>query len=506
MSGVADNTPVVIGVGQFSERVGEPGYVERSHMDLAGAALAAAIADAGASQPLSPALDTLAAIRQFEISATRYSAPFGHADNVPRAIASRVGANPARAILDIVGGQGPQKLVGELAAEIAAGRSKMAAVVGAEAISTMRSILGRGETRDWSETHGGTIEDRGTGYDGMVDKTSLLHGVGAPIAGYAIAENVRRERLGLSLEDYRGEIARLFAPFTRVAAANPHAAAPTERSVVELATLTERNRLVAEPYGRLVVARDQVNQGGAVLLASAGEARRLGVPEDRWVHIHGVADCAEPSMLTRESMERSPAAVAAISTALDIAGTDWAGISHTDLYSCFAIPVFNLLDAFGLERDDPRGWTLTGGLPFFGGAGNNYSAHGIAEAVQRCRQHPGTRALVGANGGIMSKYAAGIYSTAPADWSESRWQSLAKIKPVVEVIDAPNGEGEVESFTIQPGKHGETATLVARMNGARAMANSTDPATCAGLRSGLVTGRKVRLESGENGVNAFWFV
>ena len=86
MSGVADNTPVVIGVGQFSERVGEPGYGERSHMDLAGAALAAAIADAGASQPLAPALDTLAAIRQFEISATRYSAPFGHADNVPRAM------------------------------------------------------------------------------------------------------------------------------------------------------------------------------------------------------------------------------------------------------------------------------------------------------------------------------------------------------------------------------------------------------------------------------------
>jgi hypothetical protein len=53
----------------------------------------------------------------------------------------RVGANPARAILEVVGGQGPQKLVGELAAEIAAGRSKMAAVVGSEAISTMRAVL-----------------------------------------------------------------------------------------------------------------------------------------------------------------------------------------------------------------------------------------------------------------------------------------------------------------------------------------------------------------------------
>ena len=38
-----DNTPVIIGVGQVSERVGEPGYAELSHMDLAGAALKAAL-------------------------------------------------------------------------------------------------------------------------------------------------------------------------------------------------------------------------------------------------------------------------------------------------------------------------------------------------------------------------------------------------------------------------------------------------------------------------------
>ncbi len=501
-----DNTPVIIGVGQYSERVGEPGYAEMSHMDLGGAALKAAFADAQAAQDLGPALDTLAAIRQFEISATRYSAPFGHANNTPRAIASRAGANPARAILEVVGGQGPQRLVGELAAEIAAGRSKMAAVVGSEAISTMRALMSRGEKRDWSEHHEGSLEDRGPGYDGVVDRTSIKHGVGAPIAGYAIAENVRRERLGLSLDDYRLEIGKLFAPFTQVAAANPHSAAPTARSAEELATLTERNRLVAEPYGRLVVARDQVNQGGAIVIASVAEARRLGVPESRWVHIHGVADCAEPSMMSRENLEKSPAAVAAISTALEVAGKSWENISAVDLYSCFAIPVFNLLDAFGLDRDDPRGWTLTGGLPFFGGAGNNYSAHGIAEAVQRCRAAPGSFTLVGANGGIMSKYAAGVYSTEAADWSQSRWQSLDKVKPKFDVLDSHDGEAVAESFTIQPLRDGETATIVARVGNARVLANSQDPSICAELRSGKVNGRKIHVEAGEDDVNRFRFV
>ena len=532
-----DNTPVIIGVGQVSERVGEEGYLERSPMDLAGAALKAAFADAHAKRSLPHALDTIVGVRQFEQSATRYSAPFGCADNVPRAIARRVGANPLHAIHEVVGGDRPQRLVGELAAEIAAGRSKVAAIAGAEALSTMRALLARGETRNWSEHRRGDIEDRGPGLEGdlaaiagsiqgpgrersyqdtqvdrgpglegMADRTAHKHGVAAPIFAYPLAENVRRERLGLSLADYRQEIGRLFAPFTRVAASNPHSAAPKVWSAEELATLTERNRLVAEPYGRLIVARDQVNQGAAVVLASVAEARRLGVPEERWVYIHGVADCAEPTLLSRASMEQSPAAVAAISSALELAGIGWEKLSAVDLYSCFAIPVFNLLDAFGLDRDDPRGWTLTGGLPFFGGAGNNYSSHGIAEAVARCRAVPGSFALVGANGGTMSKYAAGVYSTAPAEWRASRWHSLEKIKPVFDVLDAHDGEAVAESFTIIPGKHGETATLVARVGAARVLANSSDPGVCAALRSGKVAGRPVRIEEGENGVNRFWFI
>jgi acetyl-CoA C-acetyltransferase len=506
VSQVADNTPVIIGVGQVSERVGDEGYAELSHMDLAGAALKAALADARAKRSLAKALDTLVAVRQFEQSATRYMAPFGCANNVPRAIARRVGANPGRAIHEVVGGDRPQRLVGELAAEIAAGRSKLAAIAGAEALSTVRALMGRGETRDWSERRRGSQEDRGPSYGDALDKTALIHGVAAPIGGYPIAENVRRERLGLSLADYRLEIGKLFAPFTRVAAKNPHSAAPTVWSAEELATLSERNRLIAEPYGRLVVSRDQVNQGAAIVLASVGEARRLGVPSDRWVYIHGVADCAEPTLLSRENMEQSPAAVAAISTALELAGASFENLAATDLYSCFAIPVFNLLDAFALDRDDPRGWTLTGGLPFFGGAGNNYSSHAIAEAVQRCRANPGGKVLVGANGGIMSKYAAGVYSTQPADWSASRWQSMGKIKPHFAVLDTHDGEAVGESFTIQPGKGGETATLVARVGDARVLANSADPAICAELRARKVSGRPVRIEEGESGANRFWFV
>ena len=53
------------------------------------------------------------------------------------------------------------------------------------------------------------------------------------------------------------------------------------------------------------------------------------------------------------------------------------------------MPVFNICDGMGIAPDDPRGLTLTGGLPFFGGAGNNYSMHGVAETMAKCEARQG---------------------------------------------------------------------------------------------------------------------
>ena len=86
------------------------------------------------------------------------------------------------------------------------------------------------------------------------------------------------------------------------------------------------------------------------------------------------------------------------------------------------------------------------------------------------------------------------------------WTSLDKIKPAFDVLDAHDGEAVAESFTIQPGKAGEVATIAAKVGKARVLANSTDPAVCAELRKGKVSGRAVRIEEGEGGVNRFWFI
>jgi len=255
----------------------------------------------------------------------------------------------------------------------------------------------------------------------------------------------------------------LFAPFTKVAAQNPLSAAPEERSAEELATVTERNRMIADPYTRFLVARDQVNQGAAVLLMSVGAARRLGVDQSRWVFLHGQADLRERDLLQRADLGQAPAAVTAVRHALEVAGLSLDDVDFFDFYSCFPIAVSNITETLGLSPDDPRGLTLTGGLPFFGGAGNNYSMHAIAEAVGRVRSKPGSYALVSANGGVVSKTSVGIYCTTPTALKPDNSADLQREINALESpahVAHPRGWATIEAYTVVHGRGGEKTGIV----------------------------------------------
>jgi len=358
----------VIGVGQVAERIEDPGYAGLSPIDLAVGAARAAVADSQADGvALIAAVDTIAATRQFENSSPRAVAPLGKSTKFPLSVAHRLGAAPRRAVLDVVGGQSPQQLVSGFSRAIEAGLSDVVLLVGAEAISTIRHYARAEHKPDFSDDPAGQIEDRGFGLTGLVTPALAAHGMGAPSTQYALLENARRAAQGRGREEYAAAMGELLAPFTKVAAKNPFSAAPVQRSADELVTVTERNRMIADPYPRFVVARDQVNQAAAVLLASVGAAQRLGVARDKWVFLHGQANLVERSLLERAVLGEAPSAVAAVRHALQVAHLGVDDIDFFDFYSCFPIAVFNIIDAIGLSASDPRGLTLTGGLPFFGG-------------------------------------------------------------------------------------------------------------------------------------------
>ncbi|HWI44029.1 MAG TPA: acetyl-CoA acetyltransferase [Nocardioides sp.] len=476
-------TPVLVGVGQCAERIDDPGYERLSAADLAGRAATAALLDAGAgvdSGGLAAAIDTVVGVRQFENSTPISVAPLGRSDNFPRAVARRIGADPAHAILDVVGGQAPQALVTELAGAIAAGEREVVLLAGAEAISTARHLADAEDRPDFTEAVGGQLEDRGAGLRGLVFWQTVVHGLLDAPAQYALFENARRARLGLSREEYAAQMGALFAPFTEVAAANPLSAAPDVRTARELVTPTERNRAIVDPYPRFLVARDQVNQGAAVLLMSVAAAARHGVPEDRWVFLHGHADVRSRDFFERDDLSAYPAAGLAVRHALEVAGATLDTVTGFDLYSCFPIAVSSVLDDLRLAPEDPRGFTLTGGLPFFGGAGNNYSMHAIAEAVERCRSSVDELVLVGANGGMLSKYSVGLYSSRPVPWREDdsvRLQAELDARPAPPHEPHPEGWATVESYTVRFGRDGHGACVVVgrlEETGARFMANALE--------------------------------
>ena len=478
-------TPVLVGVGQASERLDDPAYGQHSPVELAARAGRRALEDCSARdlRAVAGVIDVVAAVRQFEISTPWAQAPLGRSDNVPRSIALRIGADPRRAVLEITGGQSPQSLVNEFAGEIAAGHADVVLLAGAEAISTTRALAPDG-TRvegapDWSEHVDGSLEDRGYGLTGLFSDDSVRHGLVDAPSHYALFETARRARLGQTRREHVHAMAELFAPFSRVAAGNPHAAAPTERTVEELETPSARNRPIADPYTRLLVARDQVNQAAAVLLMSAEAAERLGVPRDRWVFLPGHADLRERDLLDRADLSTSPAAGLAARHALQVAGIGLDDVAWIDLYSCFPIAVSTVCASLGLRPDDRRGLTLTGGLPFFGGAGNDYSMHAIAEVVLRARDDPSGHGLVCANGGFLSKHSVGVYSARPSAWradGSSRLQAEVDGWSTPAQVVSAQGPATIETCTVAHRRDGRTGIVVGRLDsdGSRFLATRTD--------------------------------
>ena len=188
-----DNTPVIVGVGQASERITDPGYQGWSAVELAAEAARAALQDTGVdAAAVAAVIDTVAATRQFENSSPQVRAPLGRSNNFPRSVANRVGVKPARAILETAGGQTPQHLVTEMCRTIAGGHSAAALVFGAEAISTVLHLGGTDNPPDFTENIDGDLEDRGYGLRGMVSVFRVSHGLTDAPSQYALFENARR--------------------------------------------------------------------------------------------------------------------------------------------------------------------------------------------------------------------------------------------------------------------------------------------------------------------------
>lgn len=496
------NTPIIVGTGQHTWRETN---AARTPLDALHAAGATAIADAG-SGGLARAIDAIGMVRFIADTTPGVGALFPR--DPGNALAQRLGIEHPAVFQGTIGGNTPQYLVNHFAGKLARGEHAAVLLAGAELLATLFSVLRSGEDISAWADHAQEPPTLGSEREGHTI-AEQAHGLYEPINTYPLFENSLRHHLGRSREEHTALIAQLCSRMSRVAANNPHAWRPVFQSSEQISTVAKNNRYIGYPYTRAMNPILEVDMAAAVILTTVGRARELGIDQSKWIYWRAGADVNDIWYVSeRPSLHSSPAvnmAWRAVSTQSGITLDD---ITHFDLYSCFPSAVQVACNEIGLHPLDERGVTVTGGLPCFGGPGNNYSLHAIAQMAERLRDGGAGHGLVTANGMYLTKHSLGIYSTEPPtrDWQDSGSDALQQridAAPRLTVASDPAGQATIETYTVAFDREGPRRGIVIARNaaGERIVANTAaDAATLQQLLAQDPIGHsgRVRVQDGIN--------
>ncbi len=501
---IEPSTPVVVGVGQVTNLPGTEGngaLTDRPEpLQLLVAAVQAAVEDCDGAAPggTAPAGRALLA----RTGSLRIANPLSWSYLDPGALAAEaLGIEPPEILVTTTGGNSPQALVNATALAIGRGDLDVAVIAGADCHYTQAAARRHADrpVLPWTVQPADTAPPALFGSDRHgTTEAEDDRGLDLPIHVFPLFENALRAAAGRTPEEHEAYLGALWSRLSAVAATNPYAWLREARTAEELTTPTETNRMVAHPYPKLLTANLQVDQGAAVIVCSAAAADAAGVPRDRWVFPRAGADAEDHWFLShRADFHSSPAIRLAGRSALALAGTSVDEVAHVDLYSCFPSAVTIAADELGLPTDDPaRPLTVTGGLTFAGGPGNNYGTHALATLVDTLRRDPGSLGLLTGLGWYLSKHSIGVYGTdpgrtggdgpVPTDTKVERAGGFAWADPQVAVGALPQcppdadatGEVTVETYSVVFDREGAPAWAVVAcctLEGRRSWARVTDP-------------------------------
>ena len=423
-------------------------------------------------------------------------------------LAAALGAAPRHRLYSGIGGTTPQVLVNDTAVAMRRGELELALICSAEALATVRAAKKRGERLPWSHR-------QSTPFPWEPPHASELnHEVVQAWETFPLWDTARRARRGATLADDAAEAAAVMAAMTPVAAANPHA---WRREVLDAATVgtpTAANRYVGWPYTKHEVAVMDVDMSAALLLATREKADALGVGEDRRIYLSGWGYAEDPATVAeRTDMSRSMGMAVAGRHALDRAGVGLADIDAFDLYSCFPSSIRLGCDALGLALDDPRGLTMTGGLPYAGGPASGYVTHSIAAAYDLLSAGRG-HALITGVGMHMAKHVAAVWSAEPtapteaaAEQPDSDLQAEVEAgQPRRPVLTEYSGPATVVAYTVAHGRDGsaERGLVVLDTPDARAVARVHDAGLLADAEARELVGQAVTVSTDGKRNEARW--
>jgi acetyl-CoA C-acetyltransferase len=468
-------TPILVGVGQITDRPGERNDPDEPHepLGLMVRAIRAALADTGGSSSrLLSAVGSIRTVRSFQ-----WPVPDPGA-----LVSAELGIAPRESLCSSNGGTTPQAYMADSASQIASGRLDAVIVVGAECGYTRAKAHRSGEWVTWTSQDPDTPPAQPFGIERPpATELEAARGVQVPVHAYPLIENAIRMEAGWTLSEHRARIGSLWSRFSEAAAANPYAWFRSPLSAVEVIQPSPTNRMVAFPYPKLCTANIQVDQGAAYICCAAETAQAAGVPKERWIFPVSSAEANDHWFLSeRAELSRSPAIRLAGEAALELAGIGIDDVAVADLYSCFPCVVQIAARELGIDIDgDTRRLTLTGGLTFGGGPGNNYSSHGIASVVEALRNQPGRVGMSTGLGWFATKHAIGLYSTEPPEggFRSQNVQASVDALPKRTADTDATGPAEVETFTVTYGRDGspDRGIVACRIGPTgRAWANVTD--------------------------------
>jgi acetyl-CoA C-acetyltransferase len=339
-----------------------------------------------------------------------------------------------------------------------------------------------------------------------------MAGLLIPLHVYPLFESVLAVRAGRTPAQQREFIGRLMAPFTEVAARHPHAWFRHALSARELATITPENRLVAEPYLKTTVAFLGGAQAAALVVTSLAVARSLKL-DDGALFVWSAASANDVWYpMARPDLGRSAGLEAAAGAALRAAGVTIDDVTAVDLYSCFPSAVQIAAASLGLSLDDDRPdgsrpLTLTGGLPYFGGPGNNYSSHAIATMFDMFRAGagagvaaggpgPGEAAgavrgrigLVTSVGWYLTRHSVGVYGSAAPEAGFF-------------VGDTAAAQGAIDASALPRLTLGEEVAATARVEASTVFYDREGQPVAAPVIATLGDGRRVAAAAGEGEID-----
>lgn len=426
-------------------------------------------------------------------------------DDATAQLADKLGIRNCNKKLSGLSGTSPQKFINEAAEQIIAGKTQLALVVGGEALATKKKAKKEDRKLPWAKPQ----TKPQMPFDDPFHPSEIAHQIFQAYLTFAMLDNARRHHKGLTHTQNREQEAAMMASLSAVAAKNPDAWFPKAYSTAELLDISAANRPVAWPFTKLQMAFMDVDMAAAVIIASDAKADELGVPKEQRIYLHGWSYAREPIYIAeRPEPWHSPALEIAAKQTLGMANITQDKIKHLDLYSCFASSLNFTRDALGISDRDPRPLTITGGLPYFGGPGNNYTTHSVVQMVKRLREHRGDYGLVTGVGMHLTNHVMALYSSnpprqlpTPPDVEQAK--SYVKGFGKKTIVNEASGAATIIAYSILYAPDKNTAYAICELaDGSRCYAICHEQATVSAMEKEEWVGRSVTLRH-ENKINTF---